>query len=165
MAAAGLDEFEDDGCQSSDLLHDENGLPSFEDEEVEKEESFASDFYRCGTDWSCLFQSNRKLKQANLFDVWGMKSNSESQANDAAFLPPKKKLKVSSAKSKATCVKKRADRGCPFYKKIPGCISSLPSHLLLTRISYHQYSIGWFILLCITLISFLSWYYTQIFIF
>ncbi|KAK9225306.1 hypothetical protein WN943_010347 [Citrus x changshan-huyou] len=128
MTDEGLYEFEYGDCESSGLLHDENGFPSFQDnddddddeeEEEEKEESFADDFYRCGTDWSCLLQTERKLKQANLFDMWGLKSNSESEAN-CLFSPPMKKLKASNGKSKATHLKKIADRSCPFYKKIPG---------------------------------------------
>lgn len=128
MTDAGLCEFEYGDCESSGLLHDENGFPSFQDnddddddeeEEEEKEESFADDFYRCGTDWSCLLQTERKLKQANLFDMWGLKSNSESEAN-CLFSPPMKKLKASNGKSTATHLKKIVDRSCPFYKKIPG---------------------------------------------
>ncbi|KAK9272293.1 hypothetical protein L1049_002664 [Liquidambar formosana] len=92
-------------------LLDDNGFPSFEsedqhdDNDVEngrdngngngieaEEESFASDFYRCGTDWSSLLleqcsnnneskrkknsendapSSERKLKQTDLFQMWG----------------------------------------------------------------------------------------------
>lgn len=141
MTDAGLCEFEYGDCESSGLLHDENGFPSFQDnddddddeeEEEEKEESFADDFYRCGTDWSCLLQTERKLKQANLFDMWGLKSNSESEAN-CLFSPPMKKLKASNGKSKATHLKKIADRSCPFYKKIPGFIPLLPSSHLLSN--------------------------------
>ncbi|KAJ7971803.1 DNA cross-link repair protein [Quillaja saponaria] len=89
---------------------DENGFPQVGDEDgdrhsnVNTDESsamgsgedgngFASDFYRCGTDWSCLvleegkdsinakrndnlrdqLPSERKLKQSNLFQMWGFK--------------------------------------------------------------------------------------------
>ncbi|KAI9121646.1 hypothetical protein K1719_008679 [Acacia pycnantha] len=59
---------------------------------------FSSDFYRCGADWSCLLSEDcsgsvdlkrrdlahdptippeKKLKQANLFQIWGMKNSGD----------------------------------------------------------------------------------------
>ncbi|KAI9178583.1 hypothetical protein LWI28_028188 [Acer negundo] len=121
MADTIFDEFgDDDTFESSDLRLDENGFPSLpgEEEDEEKEESFASEFYRCGSDWSSLSESKGKLKQANLLDIWGLKSKSKSESvvnGDSFPLHPNKKLKTCVAKSKPM-----VNRSCPFYKKIPG---------------------------------------------
>ncbi|XP_030953379.1 LOW QUALITY PROTEIN: DNA cross-link repair protein SNM1 [Quercus lobata] len=150
----------------SDILLDDNGFPSFQldpephvyqnnnasssirnQQESESEsDSFASDFYRSGTDWSCLLlqhhdddgdvdtitgdcnqinghdgktQSERKMKQANLFQMWGLKKPHLSQ-------PPLKKMKIGNERThftKKTNVSANPNsrpRLCPFYKKIPG---------------------------------------------
>ncbi|XVF16081.1 hypothetical protein REPUB_Repub10bG0000600 [Reevesia pubescens] len=113
--------FDDYDQESLDLLLDDNGFPMIQlqqQQHQEEEGSFAADFYRCGTDWSCLVRedsessggrrgmcksnsSNRKLKQGNLLEMWGLKKPRLHQ--DACF-----HLKPSST------------RVCPFYKKIPG---------------------------------------------
>ena len=158
----------------SDILLDDNGFPSFQldpephvyqnnnasssirnQQESESEsDSFASDFYRSGTDWSCLLlqhhddddddddgdvdaitgdrnqinghngktQSERKMKQANLFQMWGLKKPHLSP-------PPLKKMKVGNEgthftkKTNVSANPNSRPRLCPFYKKIPGLIS------------------------------------------
>ncbi|KAI4348406.1 hypothetical protein L6164_009133 [Bauhinia variegata] len=68
---------------------------------VSGKSSFAADFYQCGTDWSCLLSaedcsssigikrrdfvgdpiaSGRKLKQVNLFQMWGFKKNGTDES-------------------------------------------------------------------------------------
>ncbi|KMT07833.1 hypothetical protein BVRB_6g146450 [Beta vulgaris subsp. vulgaris] len=53
-----------------------------------KDGSFASDFYRCGTDWSSLSSrvdsplNNKKLKQKNLFQMWGFKQQKNEEDED-----------------------------------------------------------------------------------
>ncbi|KAA8530042.1 hypothetical protein F0562_004751 [Nyssa sinensis] len=70
---------------------------------AEEETSFASDFYRCGTDWSCLLKNEennnprieeqlswkrrRTLKQTTLFHMWGFHKNPHHDA--ASSLPPR----------------------------------------------------------------------------
>ncbi|KAK6928616.1 DNA repair metallo-beta-lactamase [Dillenia turbinata] len=117
-------------------------------EEMEmEEESFASDFYRCGSDWSCLreeevgtkrFKKNDepfKLKQTNLFQIWGLNKPPSSSS------PQEQQLRLRSASTrKSEAAKYDGKRGadatgfgvslsrppptsspnCPFYKKIPG---------------------------------------------
>ncbi|KAG9447328.1 hypothetical protein H6P81_013456 [Aristolochia fimbriata] len=112
---------------------DENGFPfvPLSDEE-EKEaklsiasssESFASDFYRCGTDWSHLKGKCRKsLVQKDLFQAWGLKRKTEELATGVAS----KKRQVDGSQGKQISTKKwnaygqNRQRICPFYKKIPG---------------------------------------------
>lgn len=94
----GYDVNDDDAVVSLD----EEGFPSqipYEDaspiaagersETAQEKSSFVADFYRCGTDWSLLLSpedrrrsggfdsipSGKKLKQANLFQIWGFKRN------------------------------------------------------------------------------------------
>ncbi|XP_065869324.1 DNA cross-link repair protein SNM1 [Euphorbia lathyris] len=100
-----------------------------------EEETFAADFYRSGTDWSCLLPADghsnannhhtqRKLKQGNLFDIWGLKNSKPPITSP----PPPKKLKTqigplhsNTAFAKSTeSVQKNRPRLCPFYKRIPG---------------------------------------------
>ncbi|KAM4124458.1 hypothetical protein ACB094_01G232600 [Castanea mollissima] len=159
--------------ESSDshILLDDNGFPSFQldpehhvdqndnasssitNQQESESDSFASDFYRSGTDWSCLLlqhhhddgdddddngdvdtitvdsnringhngktQSERKMKQANLFQMWGLKKPHLSQ-------PPLKKMKIGSEgthftkKTNVSANPNSRPRLCPFYKKIPG---------------------------------------------
>ncbi|MED6120476.1 hypothetical protein PIB30_021145 [Stylosanthes scabra] len=61
---------------------------------------FAADFYRCGADWSSLLSpedrrhsggfdsapSAKKLKQANLFQVWGFKRNGGVESDSASSI-------------------------------------------------------------------------------
>ncbi|KAK2968835.1 hypothetical protein RJ640_028228 [Escallonia rubra] len=141
-----------------------------EKKQVEEEEaSFATDFYSCGTDWSALLHdvdnitstpitstsivnvdnhhrhhhsNNKRLKQTNLFQLWGF-SNSISDAALATNHrlphtctptppPPNKKMKSAllfptSSSTNATpsisgsgLVHQQRPLVCPFYKKIPG---------------------------------------------
>ena len=102
---------------SSDFVSlDEEGFPSQVPDDVPNridegsemasgKSSFATDFYRCGTDWSCLLlpedsgrrldyegrdfkrdskSSEKKLKQANLFQIWGFKRNDASESVSAS---------------------------------------------------------------------------------
>ncbi|KAL1352519.1 hypothetical protein HN51_016514 [Arachis hypogaea] len=62
--------------------------------------SFAADFYSCGADWSSLLSpedrrhsggfgsvhSAKKLKQANLFQVWGFKRNGAAESDSASSI-------------------------------------------------------------------------------
>eukprot|EP00268_Persea_americana_P059660 TRINITY_DN7355_c0_g1_i2.p1 TRINITY_DN7355_c0_g1~~TRINITY_DN7355_c0_g1_i2.p1 ORF type:complete len:513 (+),score=79.52 TRINITY_DN7355_c0_g1_i2:61-1539(+) len=102
------------------------------------DDSFASDFYRSGTDWSFLKQKpqDAKLKQADLFQMWGFKKPQET--NSRVLLPlPEKKRKIEGLMGGGSGGRARGDsmelrvshlgrktsarqRGCPFYKKIPG---------------------------------------------
>lgn len=93
-------------------------LPILEDEE---ENSFASDFYRCGTDWSFLISNcsststtastsninnwkddennledkKKRLKQTNLFQMWNLPSKFKDDFSASPSLPPNKKVKKS----------------------------------------------------------------------
>ncbi|KAJ0230559.1 DNA cross-link repair protein SNM1 [Hirschfeldia incana] len=69
----GISEEEEEGFSFYDdvVIEDEGG----------EEEGFASDFYKAGSDWSCLLEqdeetvtpeSKKKMKQADLFQVWGL---------------------------------------------------------------------------------------------
>ncbi|CAH8360946.1 unnamed protein product [Eruca vesicaria subsp. sativa] len=62
---------------------EEEGFSFYDDVVVVEEEGFASDFYKAGSDWSCLLgeedeetdkvtPESKKMKQTNLFDVWGL---------------------------------------------------------------------------------------------
>ncbi|KAK7336200.1 hypothetical protein VNO77_16734 [Canavalia gladiata] len=143
----------DDGAVSMD----EEGFPSQvlgEDgsETASDKSSFAADFYHCGTDWSSLLlpddnrhsdlarDSGKKLKQANLFQIWGFKRNdtAESASNQSSYCDEGKIVKPgnwgsilrdtgkevekpkSSRKRKESGGENRVTRACPFYKKIPG---------------------------------------------
>lgn len=151
----------------SHILLDDNGFPSFQldlehhvdqndnasssitNQQESESDGFASDFYRSGTDWSCLLlqhhdddddngdvdtitgdsnringhngktQSERKMKQANLFQMWGLKKPHLSQ-------PPLKKMKIGNEgthftkKTNVSANPNSRPRLCPFYKKIPG---------------------------------------------
>ncbi|KAF8390775.1 hypothetical protein HHK36_025303 [Tetracentron sinense] len=138
---------------------DENGFPSLqfslESEEEENgdkdgsievnKEGFASDFYNSGTDWSGLLEKNsrkdrpseRKLKQASLFQMWGFAKPDKPDLKPRAFSvspPPKKTKRSISGDSlnvrmnpnapplgkRSYGVRDDRRRVCPFYKKIPG---------------------------------------------
>ncbi|XP_010249351.1 PREDICTED: DNA cross-link repair protein SNM1 isoform X2 [Nelumbo nucifera] len=138
---------------------DDDGLPSLElspeskdrgreqngnkDRVIEAAEgSFVSDFYRSGTDWSCLLEKNtqerppeRKLKQTNLFELWGFKKPDDSNAKPRVSSLSLKRtrtqwISVESVNDrmnpKVPCLGNRSNGGgnnlrrvCPFYKKIP----------------------------------------------
>lgn len=143
----GEDEFsvEDVGIDYNDDWGDNEWLD--DEEEGEEEgggESFAADFYRCGTNWSCLLpdgdaNSNysgnaTKLKQANLWEMWGLKKPLLSPSPSSSLsAPPHKKIKIEEP-CKRNCQNTKpppnhnGPRLCPFYKKIPGYTSNHFSH-------------------------------------
>ncbi|KAL0889651.1 hypothetical protein Bca101_013634 [Brassica carinata] len=81
-----FDEDDDDGFGSrfnDGVGEEEEGFSFYDDVVVEEEEGFASDFYKAGSDWSCLLEEDeeetdkvtpesKKMKQADLFQVWGL---------------------------------------------------------------------------------------------
>ena len=81
----------------------------------EEEDSFAGDFYRCGTDWSCLNSSstsaNKRLKQCNLFESWKLPPKTNVEASTSIVLN-KKTIQAKKPQQQ--------QRACPFYKKLPG---------------------------------------------
>ncbi|XP_050230658.1 DNA cross-link repair protein SNM1 [Mercurialis annua] len=120
-----------------------------DDDDEEEEESFGADFYRCGTDWSCLLRNNndetklkqsnllqiwglkndndeKKLKQSNLFEIWGLKNSNPKPNNVPSSLPtsshpPFKKSKTgSSSINPNQSNSHNSIKPCPFYKKMPG---------------------------------------------
>ncbi|CAK7348174.1 unnamed protein product [Dovyalis caffra] len=110
--------------------------PSIKLKEEDGDGSFAAEFYRCGTDWSCLspvaevvepshsLSQSRNLRQANLWQMWG-----QNKPSPLSSPPPNKKLKKTQfcgqAKAKATARATTSSpnhnrpRACPFYKRIP----------------------------------------------
>lgn len=154
----------DDRLPLSDEL-DENGFPvgplsfsssSFDERGVERggdpqiEASiastcdFASDFYRCGTDWSCLVEESaagkekRELVQRDLFQMWGIKKPADgwgSGSDSWVSYPSRKRRRTMIGDAgggdrvdqevprlERTGFERGSDRHpvCPFYKKIPG---------------------------------------------
>ncbi|KAK1270792.1 DNA cross-link repair protein SNM1 [Acorus gramineus] len=116
---------------------DEDGFPrvSFSDEEAvdrtvgddSERESFASEFYRSGTEWSCLIDSKeKKLVQADLFRMWGFKRPSQVQEGSSSRVSSKKMRRSGGGDRSIGPAKKGSVGGnnrpriCPFYKKIPG---------------------------------------------
>ncbi|TKY62951.1 DNA cross-link repair protein SNM1 [Spatholobus suberectus] len=153
----------DDGASFSVVSLDDEGFPSQlpGSETASEKISFAADFYRCGTDWSSLLSSKdrrhsdferdsgKKLKQTNLFQIWGFKkneavgsvecgSNQSGYCADGGASSERKIVKSgnwgsilrdngkefentkSSPKRKGFSGENRVTRSCPFYKKIPG---------------------------------------------
>lgn len=105
---------------------DHNGLPC----EIE-ENSFAGDFYRCGTDWSSLNSSTsasggndpdkKRLKQCNLLELWKLPSKTNAEASTStSLLSNKKKMKKSMDDFPRQRDQQQQPRACPFYKKMPG---------------------------------------------
>ncbi|KAF9618083.1 hypothetical protein IFM89_000034 [Coptis chinensis] len=95
---------------------DENGFPS-----LDSAKSFSSDFYSSGTNWSCLVtenaesseekkKKNKKMKQTDLFQMWGFKKPDTSSASTSKKIQMKTDVGFPSQQR----------RVCPFYKKIPG---------------------------------------------
>ncbi|XP_057437637.1 DNA cross-link repair protein SNM1 isoform X2 [Lotus japonicus] len=146
---------------------DEEGFPSqilseHELPNTSEGSSFAADFYSCGSDWSSLLPGEdrgqrdlardsapKKLKQSNLFQIWGFKRNGASEPEsshggysgngDGGGVFPETKIvtpenwgsilrdtgKVlenpkSSRKRNDSHRENRVTRACPFYKKMPG---------------------------------------------
>jgi DNA cross-link repair 1A protein len=163
------EEEEEEEYETSNIPLDDNGFPSFQLLSSDPQplgqnnassiknqpsqphhqgegDSFASDFYRCGTDCSSLLllqnhhddtnrdgtdyvnprngnpNSERKLKQANLFQMWGMEKKPHLPLPNSQ--PLLKKMKVGNGESHFTKRTKTSTftspRLCPFYKKIPG---------------------------------------------
>ncbi|CAO2829824.1 unnamed protein product [Amaranthus hypochondriacus] len=149
---------------------DENGFPNspFNDNEEDKEEeghriensnenlsgcsideSFSAEFYRCGSDWSSLklkeeFSplSSKKLKQTNLFQMWGLQrkihqeDDNETKINikenknhitDSKLREPKPyfgqnpcvEIDLRKTQKRKLMIVEGKPRACPFYKKIP----------------------------------------------
>ncbi|GMP29938.1 hypothetical protein CsSME_00004837 [Camellia sinensis var. sinensis] len=115
-----LNLMDDDGFPRHNDNNDENNssirrdtIRSIEESEEEEDSSFASDFYGCGTDWSSLLENHkpttnnhpnatmlglgRRLKQTNLFQMWGWGSpnnnNNHDVVDDNHHPPPNKKIK------------------------------------------------------------------------
>uniref|UniRef100_A0A7N0VMX7 DNA repair metallo-beta-lactamase domain-containing protein n=1 Tax=Kalanchoe fedtschenkoi TaxID=63787 RepID=A0A7N0VMX7_KALFE len=116
-------------------------------------EGFAADFYRCGSDWSSLLPSEgkrlgkrqgeafpdcegteRKMKQKDLFQMWGL-SRKQQQTTAPAPIPGKRMKTVKPGETSADSAKPQSfsrrrkssfgssegqPRSCPFYKKMPG---------------------------------------------
>lgn len=124
---------------------DENNAPAKQDD------TFASDFFRCGADWSCLLlqdqdssisttsrNSERNLKQTNLFQMWGLKRpHLQNVPSRTPMIVKKMKIgKEGSSHLRNAIDTANRPRLCPFYKKIPG-----PSAFLnFLRFSLDQYS-------------------------
>ncbi|CAN7026160.1 unnamed protein product [Brassica rapa subsp. trilocularis] len=70
-------------------LGEEEGFSFYDDDVVE--DGFASDFYKAGSDWSCLLEGDeetdkvtpesKKMKQSNLFEVWGLQKFTPPESN------------------------------------------------------------------------------------
>lgn len=108
---------------------DENNAPAKQDD------TFASDFFRCGADWSCLLlqdqdssisttsrNSERNLKQTNLFQMWGLKRpHLQNVPSRTPMIVKKMKIgKEGSSHLRNAIDTANRPRLCPFYKKIPG---------------------------------------------
>lgn len=154
------DEDDDEGFVSrfNDDVEDEEeeGFSFYDDVEEEEEEGFASEFYKAGSDWSCLVTpENKKMKQADLFQIWGLQKISpetkqKTKQTDLFQIwglqkpsPSTSSASSSSAKKTTTSLGKRlrnsslandSPRQCPFYKKLPGL--TLLLLLLLLRIHF-----------------------------
>ncbi|KAL9229372.1 hypothetical protein vseg_004845 [Gypsophila vaccaria] len=132
---------DDEEEQPPSIPLDENGFP--------EKGTFAADFYKCGADWSSLSSTggttcgssnninNKKMKQSNLFQIWGVKHQKNLDDNDNVKVVVKDEgiLKGSSSSLSrderfgalnesldigSSAVDKRKLRPCPFYKKLPG---------------------------------------------
>ncbi|KAJ6837502.1 DNA cross-link repair protein SNM1 [Iris pallida] len=112
--------------------------------------SFASDFYRSGTDWSTLAKEKKEERslvqrdlfqvwrikkpeaepkprapQRDLFEMWGIKKPKEEEPKPRVLSPPRKRHRAAavggaSVDNDASRSGSHRPRACPFYKKIPG---------------------------------------------
>lgn len=144
---------------------EEEGFSFYDDVVIEgEEEGFASDFYKAGSDWSCLLEEveeeiitpeSKKMKQADLFQVWGLQKSTPPQTKKKTKTTKQTDLfqvwglqkpslsttspssSSSSKKTTTTASGKRLresspwatdtpPRQCPFYKKLPGLFTLLP---------------------------------------
>jgi len=145
----------DDDASFDAIPLDDEGFPSQQLPIESEKSSFAADFYRSGSDYSSLLtperdslSSGKKLKQANLFQIWGFKRNVEfespnqggyrEEVGEGSVSSEKKSVKSgnwgsilrdkgkvvenskSSGKRKSFHGENRVTRSCPFYKKMPG---------------------------------------------
>lgn len=157
----------DDEGFPSQLAGDDNAPNETQEgpENSPRKSDFAAEFYRCGTDWSSLFSpegcsssgdikkldlfrdpihSGKKLKQANLLQIWGFQKNCTDESvrdcdeDEGGAISGKKNVQrqswgsisrnvvTDSVKSKSSRKRKnfhnidRPSPACPFYKKIPG---------------------------------------------
>ncbi|KAL5979872.1 hypothetical protein ACLOJK_038984 [Asimina triloba] len=160
MEVLSMEAFADeaDGDLSVSENLDENGFPfppfssesrgeGAADPSIDEDDgSFVADFYRSGMDWSCLKEKEsdekeeRKLRQTDLFKMWGLtKPYAASKCGVSSSPRPEKKMKIST--DGCNSIRDRVDRNvhrsgsetvvgrgvgqpqrraCPFYKKIPG---------------------------------------------
>lgn len=137
-------------CEDDPIISlDDNGLPCENlqsinknyNEKHEEEDSFAGEFYKCGTDWSCLSSSSsnttsssisinasrndpdkKRLKQSNLFELWKLpsKTNVEASTSLVSYKKMKKSVDDFPTQRDQKQKQKQQPRACPFYKKMPG---------------------------------------------
>lgn len=105
---------------------DQDGLPC---ENFHQQDSFAGDFYRCGTDWSCLNSdseknnknSTKRLKQCDLFQMWKLPSkNFDASTSQVPNKKMKKSINDFPKQQQPQKQQQQQQRACPFYKKMPG---------------------------------------------
>lgn len=112
-------------CEEDDpiISLDDNGLPC---DNEKRQDSFAADFYSCGSDWSGLNSSssssgndpekNKRLKQSNLFELWKLPAKTNADASTSLVSNKKMKKSMDDFTQQAP----KQQRACPFYKKMPG---------------------------------------------
>ncbi|KAL8127395.1 hypothetical protein AgCh_014347 [Apium graveolens] len=138
-------------CEDDDpiISLDDNGLPCQNlqiTNNNHNEDSFAGDFYRSGTDWSCLSSCSsntttittsiiktnvscgndfekKRLKQSNLFELWKLPSKTNVEASTSIVSNKRMKKSVDDfpiQRDQKQQQQQQQPRGCPFYKKMPG---------------------------------------------
>lgn len=146
-------ECEEDDNDDPIISLDDDGLPcdnlhANQCTDIEQQEdSFAGDFYRCGTDWSCLNSSSsinnnangsrgndskrKVLKQSSLFEMWKLPVKSNvGEFDESTSLVSSKKMKRNDVSKQPP--QKQQQRACPFYKKMPGNYALLANLLFLS---------------------------------